>query len=148
MAKKTSTVKSANATKKSPAKAENLASTIKVPDSGWKILAVLWKRGECVVSQLECSLYQKTGWGRNTVWSLLNRLVKKGVVRLHTDEKLDRFEAVYDRDTMLFHEIEDLLEKCDADFEELVTVYLAHKRLPAQTVKNLKSLLAKYKSKL
>ncbi len=146
MAKKTSVAKSAKTAKKTPAK-KKAASVIRASGSGWKILAVLWKRGQCIVSQLESSLYPKTGWSSNTVWSLLNRLVKNGVVRRYDDEKITRYEAVYDRDTMLFHEIEALFKKCDTDFEELAAVYLANKLLPAKTVKNLKSLLAKHKSK-
>ncbi len=144
MKKKTKTAK---ASKKAKAKSKKAVPDVPVSNTGWKVLTALWKQGPCKASEIEKSLGHKIGWSRSVVRSFLSRLIKYGLVRRYDDEKIARFEAVYDRDTLFFREIEALLEKCDADFGELAAVYLANKRLSAKTAKSLKNHLAKHKPK-
>ena len=147
MKKKTTAAKTSKTVTKSKLKTADTVPERDVSSGEWKILTVLWKRGSCIASQVECSLKGTTGWTRGAVRSYLSRLVSYGVVRQLDDERISRFEAVYDRETLFFKEIEALLEKCDADIDELLAVYLANQRQSDETVRRLKRLLAKHATK-
>ena len=126
---------------KKPGKQNTIAH---VTDSEWKILAVLWDRGPIIASQIQASLKQK--WTQGAVYSFLKRLVKKKLVCCLKDEgeKIVRFGAVYDRETLLREKSRIFLEQYfNGSFQDFALLYLAGQKIPAKKIdaliKQLKS---------
>ena len=113
-----------------------------VTDSEWDVLCVLWNRGPVSASQVQTTLKPKTGWSLGAVRTFLARLVDKGAVHILDDEPINRYEAVFDRETMLGSESRTFLDKYfDGTFHTLVAHYLKNEDVPAQEIEQLKKLL-------
>ncbi len=59
----------------------------RISDAEWLVMRVLWTRSPATVNDVHVALEPATGWKLKTVMTLLNRLVKKGVL---TFEKVGR----------------------------------------------------------
>lgn len=122
---------------------------IRIPESEWEVLRVLWKRGACSVSQIQTSLAQNgNACTLGAVRSFVTRLVAKDVVRQLDDEPIMRFEAVYDEETLLSQERDSFLEKYfDGTVSSLVAQYLQGENVPAAEIERLRNLLDDYRKK-
>ena len=49
-------------------------------DGEWTLMSVLWESAPMTIMQLTRALEPETGWGKNTIITMLNRLEAKGVV--------------------------------------------------------------------
>ena len=108
----------------------------------WEILDVLWKRGPVSASQVAASLKTKTGWSLGAVRTFLTRLINKGSVRILDDEPINRYEAVYNRETFVHWESHGFLEKYfGGAFHLMVASYLKHENIPPEEIARLKQLL-------
>lgn len=133
-----------NQPKKSPRNPE-----VKISESEWDVLDVLWERGAVSASQVRVTLQDKTGWSLGAVRSFLSRLIAKGVVRLLDDEPINRYEAIYDRETLLRHESSGFLEKhFGGTVYTMVAHFLRNEDVPAEEIKRLKNLLAEYEKNI
>lgn len=127
--------------KKKTAKAEEF----KVSEAEWQVLEVLWQRGAVSASQVRTTLKDKTGWSLGAVRSFLSRLIAKGAVRLLDDEPINRYDAIYDRETLLRHESSGFLEKhFGGTVYAMVAHFLKNENVPADEIKRLKKLLNDY----
>ena len=54
--------------------------SVKVFDSEYKVLEILWKEGDLTAGQLAILLKEQIGWSRNTTYTVIGKLVDKGVV--------------------------------------------------------------------
>jgi len=114
----------------------------KITAAEWEVLDVLWERGAVSASQVATSLKSRTGWSLGAVRTFLTRLINKGVVRILDDEPINRYEAVYDRETFVHWESLGFLEKYfGGAFHLMVAGYLKHENIPPEELSRLKRLL-------
>ena len=114
----------------------------KITAAEWEVLDVLWKRGAVSASQVATTLKSQTGWSLGAVRTFLTRLMNKGVVRILDDEPINRYEAVYDRETFVHWESLGFLEKYfGGAFHLMVAGYLKHEQIPPDELARLKRLL-------
>lgn len=126
-------------------KRNNQKLDVKVSETEWQVLEVLWQRGAISASQVRTTLKDKTGWSLGAVRSFLSRLIAKGVVRLLDDEPINRYEAIYDRETLLRQESYGFLEKhFGGTVYAMVAHFLKNESVPAEEIKHLKKLLNDY----
>lgn len=60
---------------------------IKLTDSEWKIMDILWNHSPRTIMQLTGELQEKTGWSKNTVITFLKRMESKGAVYFEEGDK-------------------------------------------------------------
>ncbi|MBD5162425.1 MAG: BlaI/MecI/CopY family transcriptional regulator [Oscillibacter sp.] len=65
---------------------------ISLSDGEWKLMNRLWERPPMTIMELTAALREETGWGKNTVITMLSRLEAKGAVQC---EKLDRAKQYF-----------------------------------------------------
>jgi BlaI family penicillinase repressor len=120
---------------------------VRIPESEWEVLRVLWKRGACSVSQIQTSLAQNgNSCTLGAVRSFVTRLVAKNVVRQLDDEPIMRFEAIYDEVSLLSRERDTFLVKYfDGTVSALVAQYLQDENVPTEEIERLQSLLENYR---
>ena len=115
----------------------------KITAAEWEVLDVLWKRGPVSASQVATSLKSKTGWSLGAVRTFLTRLVNKGAVRILDDEPINRYEALYNRETCAHWESHGFLEKYfGGTFHMMLASYLKHENITSEEIARLKQLLA------
>ena len=79
---------------------------IKISDSEWKIMNLLWEKTPKKMMEITKELYPETGWTKHTVMTLLKRMESKDLIR-HEEGKrakqyyynIDRKEAVIEEKT-------------------------------------------------
>ena len=114
----------------------------KITTAEWEVLDVLWQRGAVSASQVATTLKSRTGWSLGAVRTFLTRLINKGVVRILDDEPINRYEAVYDRETFVHWESHGFLEKYfGGAFHLMVASYLKHENIPPDEIARLRQLL-------
>jgi len=114
----------------------------KITEAEWDVLDVLWKRGPVSASQVTTTLKSKTDWSLGAVRTFLTRLVSKNIVRILDDEPINRYEVMYDRDTLLHRESHGFLEKhFGGAFHLMIASYLKHESIPKEEIARLKQLL-------
>ena len=80
-------------------------------DSEWKIVNCLWNNKPMTLMELTRALYAATGWSKQTVITLLNRMVEKGIVTYVQEGRTKRFSAAIDRTKAELEETTSFLDK-------------------------------------
>ncbi len=123
-------------------------ASLRVSDAEWEVLDVLWVRGEVSASQIATTLKPKTGWSLGAVRSFLTRLINKGIVNQLEDEPIYRYQAVYDRETLIRRESSGFLEKFfGGALPAMVAHYLKNEEITPDEIQGLKKLLRDYENK-
>ena len=84
---------------------------MRLSDSEWKIADCLWDKGSMTITELTKALNPDTGWSKNTVITLLKRMIEKGAVTYVQEEKAKRFCTAIDRTEAEMEETASFLDK-------------------------------------
>jgi BlaI family penicillinase repressor len=55
---------------------------VKISESEWKVMKVIWESGTVSSAEVVRRLKPVTGWKDNTIYTLINRLAKKEMLRI------------------------------------------------------------------
>ena len=80
-------------------------------DSEWTLMNCLWEKHPMTITELTAALRPKTGWGKNTVITMLARLEAKGAVRHEAGERAKRYYSAVSRQDAARAETESFLGK-------------------------------------
>lgn len=83
---------------------------ISLSDSEWKLMNRLWA-GPMTIMELTKALKDETGWGKNTVITMLSRLEGKGAVKCVQESRAKRYFPVLERKDAAQMETENFLGK-------------------------------------
>lgn len=116
-----------------------------ISDSEWQVMKVIWEKGEAKSSEVVVNLYDSTKWSDKTIITLLNRLVKKGVLATKKDFNDGRayiyYPLVTEQET-LEAETSSFLHKCfNGTMKELLLNFIDHRKLSKVEIDELKSIL-------
>jgi len=115
----------------------------KVFDSELKVMEVLWKEGDLSAAQISKILYDKIGWNRNTTYTVIMKLVKKGAIKRSKTGYMCK--ALITKDQVRVHQAEELLGKLfDGSVGLLLSAFVNDKELSDGEVKQLKELVQKH----
>lgn len=111
----------------------------KISDSEWKIMEILWERGEASCSEIMAALPESRN--KNTVYTFLSRLEQKGVVTA-TETTPKRYRAAVLRADCAAQEEESFLNKLyQGSAGRMVAAFVQEGRLSGDEVAELKRLL-------
>lgn len=115
----------------------------RISDAEWRVMEVLWKRGEATANQVVDALDGESAWKPKTVHTLLRRLVDKGALSF---QKLGR-EYVYRaqveaRDCQLAESRSFLNKVFDGRVAPLVAAFVEGEEVSREEIAELKRILA------
>lgn len=84
--------------------------SINLSDSEWKLMNRLWQK-PMTIMELTGALKDETGWGKNTVITMLSRLENKGAVRCVQESRAKRYFPVLEQKDAARMETENFLGK-------------------------------------
>ena len=84
---------------------------MRLTDSEWKIADCLWENESMTITELTRELDPETGWSKNTIITLLKRMVDKGAVTFIQDDRVKRFCPAVDRAEVELEETTTFLDK-------------------------------------
>lgn len=67
---------------------------VNLSDSEWKLMNHLWDHAPRTIMELTAAVKEETGWSKNTVITMLDRLAAKGAVRYEAGRARQYYPAV------------------------------------------------------
>jgi BlaI family penicillinase repressor len=115
---------------------------VKISDAEWQVMRVVWKSGSAGAAEVIDALVPQTGWSHRTVRTLLNRLVKKGVLSAELDGGRNIYRSRFEQSQCLRGESRSFLNKVfDGDAGEMLVHFIKHEDISADQIKQMKALL-------
>jgi predicted transcriptional regulator len=84
---------------------------IQLSDAELKIMQALWDRSPQTMAEITKTLYDETAWTKNTVITLLKRMIAKGTVRVDETVYPKTYVPLVDRRTLGQQETKSLLKR-------------------------------------
>lgn len=114
---------------------------MQITEAEWKILELLW--GEpMTITQLTKALFDETRWKKNTIITMLNRMVDKGVISYKTGAKARVYYAVVTKEELGGIQAKGLLSRFFSGNRSLMISALVQKeRLKESEIEELCKLL-------
>ena len=109
-------------------------------DSELKIMAVLWREGDCTAKHISDILKEETGWNINTTYTLIKRCIKKGAIE--RSEPNFRCHPLVTKEEVQEFETNELVDKIyDGSVDKLFASLLGRKSLTGKQIEKLKQIV-------
>jgi|TARA_Y100000385_G_scaffold131245_1_gene136563 BlaI family penicillinase repressor len=120
------------------------SSKINISESEWAVMEVIWNADRTITSQeIITGLITDYSWSDGTIKTLINRLLKKGVIGF---EKLDRrylYYANLEKEKWVQEESKAFLKKIfQGKAMSMVAHFIKEKRFSAEELHDLEKLIA------
>ena len=113
---------------------------IKLFDAELRLMEALWERGDTAASDLARIMAQKTGWNKNTTYTVIKKLIAKGAIERMEPRFMCR--ALLSRDGQQKTETRNLIDKLFAGSSKLFFAsFLENEKLSREELKELKEMV-------
>jgi len=113
---------------------------MKLFDSEWKVMEVLWQEGELPAREVALKLGETVGWNKNTTYTVIKKCVEKGAIERREPGFVCR--ALVSQDEARKNEAEALVERVFGGSTELLFAsFLNGKKLSAEESERLHKLI-------
>ena len=121
-----------------------MAKVPKISEAEWEVMKVLWKTSPKTANEIVDELKGKTHWKRETIRTLINRLVQKKALSF---EKKGRQYHYFPRLTEaegIKAEAESFVKRIGGgSIEPMLAAFVEEKQLSPEKITRLKSILSK-----
>ena len=113
---------------------------MKLFDSEWKVMEVLWQDGDTTAKELSLRLADSAGWNKNTTYTVIKKCVEKGAIERREPNFL--CHACITKEAAQQEEADTLLDKVFGGSAELLFASLLNrKKLSAEEIARLKQIV-------
>ena len=113
---------------------------MKLFDSEWKVMEVLWQTGDRTAKELSLALAEKTGWNKNTTYTVIKKCIEKGAIERREPGFV--CHAQISKQQAQKEEAETLVDKVfDGSAELLFASILSDRSLSKEEIARLKALV-------
>ncbi|MBQ8028992.1 MAG: BlaI/MecI/CopY family transcriptional regulator [Clostridia bacterium] len=114
---------------------------MKISEGEWYVLEVLWKGESFALKNIAEALKEITGWSKNTVYTYLNRMEAKGLVKIEKGSRTP-YSAAVSREKCAKAERDELLTKVySGATSDLISAFLKETPISKKEVERLRKLL-------
>lgn len=118
----------------------NREKTMKLSDNDFEIMNIIWDEGDVTALEISHRLAEKKGWKKPTVYTLIDRLIKKGAVERSEPDYVCR--ALIEKDDVRTSETAGLLERLyNGSAKLLVSGFIKEKQLSSEELQELRKLI-------
>ena len=111
-------------------------------DSEWAILQVLWKHEPCTAPAVQEALEQEKGWAYTTVKTMMDRMVKKGLLRAEKIRNLYLYRSAITRAQAQRSEILRTVKRAfDGALTPMMQFLIEHETLSPDEYRRLERLI-------
>ena len=120
---------------------------ISLSDGEWKLMRLLWKRSPLTIADMVESLRGDTGWSKNTIFVMLDRLEHKGAVasdegRSPKGRAVRFYRPLVEKTPAAAKETETFLERVwDGSLAMLVSSLVGEKKLDENEIEELRKII-------
>lgn len=118
-----------------------MENTIKISDSEWQIMNILWEKSPLTVSEVADELKGKVTWNKKTINTLLRRLTKKNAIAYH-ESRYFKYYPIVEKDEAIKSEMDDVIGRIfDSSPKKLLLNLVENEEFSKQDIEELKSVL-------
>jgi BlaI family penicillinase repressor len=118
-------------------------STIKISDSEWQVMNVVWTKSPVSASEIVETLAPRMGWHPRTIRTLLDRLVKKGALIAKPEGKRYLYEPLMSMAAGVRQESQSFLKRVFGGEPAAMLLHLVGEaKLSKQDIRKLKNILS------
>lgn len=113
---------------------------MKLSDNDFEIMNIIWDKGEVTALEIAGRLAEKKGWKKPTVYTLIDRLIKKGAVERSEPDYICR--ALINKEDVRTSETAGLLQRLySGSAKLLISGFIKEKQLSAEELEELRKLI-------
>jgi BlaI family penicillinase repressor len=114
----------------------------RISDAEWEVMKVLWKRAPLPASEIVEALLQTERWHPKTVKTLLNRLVKKGVLEFTQEGRAYLYRPAVSESAGATAASQAFLDRVfGGSLKPMLAHFVEHKRLTPKEMNELRRIL-------
>lgn len=88
-----------------------MTKPISLSNGEWKLMNLLWQEAPRTIAQLVSAMKDDTGWTKATIFMMLSRMEKKGVVRYEQGSRSKLYYPVLKKEDAVAYETESFLSR-------------------------------------
>lgn len=117
---------------------------IKLSESEWKVISLLWENAPQTMMQITKHFKETTGWTKHTVMTFLRRMEEKGAVHYEEGERAKLYYPDIEKDEAALQETEEFLDKVfDGRMGLMLNTMVEKKALSKEEIDELYEILRK-----
>jgi len=117
---------------------------VRISEAEWLVCRVLWQQQPLTANDIVKALSDKTLWKPKTVKTLVNRLVRKGVLGFEKAGRHYRYFPLLSEHDCVMAETEAFLERVfGGAFQPMLAAFLQKKSLSPEQIEEIKRILDK-----
>lgn len=115
---------------------------VSISEGEWKLMNLLWEEAPQTIMQLTRHLETDTGWSKNTVITMLNRLEGKGAVYYESGERARKYFPAIVRNDVALEETRGFLKRVyEGSLSLMVDAMASSKGLSKKEIAELYEIL-------
>ena len=119
-----------------------MAKTPRISEAEWEVMKVLWKRSPRTANDIVEELTGRTHWKRETIRTLINRLVSKKVLKFEKKGRQYHYSPRVSEAECIRAETESFVKRFGAgSIEPMLAAFVEEKELSAEKIARLRQLL-------
>jgi len=119
-----------------------MSKTPRISESEWEVMKVLWERSPLTANEIVEILMKKTAWHRETIRTLINRLVQKGAVAFNKEGRQHHYYPHVSEAECTHAETQSFLRRVRVSaIEPMLAAFVEEHRLSAEQIARLKQIL-------
>ena len=120
-----------------------MKKTPRISEAEWEVMKVLWKTSPRTANEIVEELTGKTHWKRETIRTLINRLVGKKVLDFEKKSRQYHYFPLVTEAQCISAETESFVRRFGGgSIEPMLAAFVEEKQLSAQKIERLKRILS------
>jgi len=121
----------------------NMAKIPKISEAEWEVMKVLWKTSPKTANEIVDELTGKTHWKRETIRTLINRLVQKKALGFEKKGRQYHYFPQVTEAEGIKAEAESFVKRIGGgSIEPMLAAFVEEKQLSTEKIARLKSILS------
>jgi BlaI family penicillinase repressor len=123
-------------------------SEFEISDAQWRVMEVIWLRGEATAADIIDEITPETGWTHQTVRTLLARLVQKGVLQTRPVRNYYVYSPLVSREELVRNESESFLQRLfHGNADSLLVYFVREGKVHQETLDRLQKMINEQQNK-
>jgi BlaI family transcriptional regulator, penicillinase repressor len=119
-----------------------MSKTIKISQAEWEVMKVVWKNSPRTANEIVEILSKKISWQRETIRTLINRLVQKDVLAFEKKGRQYHYYPLINEAECIRAETKSFLKRISpSSIEPMLAAFVEKQRLTPEQIARLRKIL-------
>jgi len=119
-----------------------MARTPRISEAEWQVMNVLWARSPLTANDIVAVLTETTDWKRETIRTLINRLVQKKAVGFEPKGRQYHYYPLVSEEVCVHAEAKSMVQRFQgSSLEPMLAAFVEHAQLSPKQIERLRQIL-------